>query len=201
MKYDGKTVLAKPDANTFDIIEALVKISPTGVKQVKPYYNDLINFTGDAKLDALLVSNFIRKNITYKADGYDKQNIQLPGRLLKGTKLGDCKSFSLLFYSLMTAAGHKAGYRFASYRKNKIPTHFILNARLQMHGQLIIMTLPQVNHIPHVYQWIFHISPLVQRRVKLHTMQYDGHIRADSGTQSHCRRPLRVHMFHSNPLE
>ena len=47
-----------------------------------------------------------------------------------------------------------------------------------MHGQLIIMTLPQVNHIPHVYQWIFHVSPLVQRRVKLHTMQYDGHIRA-----------------------
>jgi hypothetical protein len=123
MKYDGKTVLAKPDANTYDIIEALVKISPTGVKQVKPYYNDLINFTGDAKQDALLVANFIRKNITYKADGYDKQNIQLPGRLLKGTKLGDCKSFSLLFYSLMTAAGHKAGYRFASYRKNKIPTH------------------------------------------------------------------------------
>jgi hypothetical protein len=123
MKYDGKTVLAKPNANTYDIIEALINISPTGVKQVEPYYNDLINFTGDAKQDALLVANFIRKNITYKADGYDKQNIQLPGRLLKGTKLGDCKSFSLLFYSLMTAAGHKAGYRFASYRKNKIPTH------------------------------------------------------------------------------
>jgi hypothetical protein len=68
-------------------------------------------------------SKFIHSNITYKADGYENQNIQLPARLIYDTKTGDCKSFSLLFASLMNAAGHKAGYRFASYKKNKIPTH------------------------------------------------------------------------------
>jgi hypothetical protein len=43
--------------------------------------------------------------------------------MFKGTKEADCKSFSLAFFSLMSAAGYKVGYRFASYRKNKIPTH------------------------------------------------------------------------------
>ena len=123
MQYDGKNIIAKADANTFDIIQALIDISPRGVDQVKPYINELFNLTGNAHKDAIQIANYIRNNITYVADNYQNQNIQLPGRLLKQTKKGDCKSFSLLFYSLMTAAGYKCGYRFASYRKNKIPTH------------------------------------------------------------------------------
>jgi hypothetical protein len=122
MHYDGKNIIAKADGKTADIIEALIKISPRGVDNVKPYVNDLFNFTGNAFKDAVMIAAFIRNNVKYIADNYENQNIQLPGRLLKN-KFGDCKSFSLLFYSLMTAAGHKCGYRFASYRKNKIPTH------------------------------------------------------------------------------
>lgn len=123
MQYDGKNIIAKVDANTYDIIQALIDISPRGVEQVKPYIKELFNLTGNAHKDAIQISNYIRNNITYVADNYQNQNIQLPGRLLKQTKKGDCKSFSLLFYSLMTAAGYKCGYRFASYKKNKIPTH------------------------------------------------------------------------------
>ena len=123
MQYDGKNIIAKADANTYDIIQALIDISPRGVEQVKPYIKDLFDLTGNAFKDAIQISNYIRNNITYVADNYKNQNIQLPGRLLKQTKKGDCKSFSLLFYSLMTAAGYKCGYRFASYKKNKIPTH------------------------------------------------------------------------------
>jgi hypothetical protein len=39
------------------------------------------------------------------------------------TKQADCKSFSLAFVGMMEALGHDVGFRFASYRKNKIPTH------------------------------------------------------------------------------
>jgi len=39
------------------------------------------------------------------------------------TKQADCKSFSLAFLAMMEALGHDAGFRFASYRKNKVPTH------------------------------------------------------------------------------
>lgn len=123
MKFNGKTVLAKPNGDTTDIINALLNISNQAVQQVKPYISKLIKLTGQPLQDAQLIANFIRSNITYKADGYNNQNIQLPARLLYDTKIGDCKSFSLLFYALMQASGHNAGYRFASYKKNKIPTH------------------------------------------------------------------------------
>jgi hypothetical protein len=123
MEYNGKKILAKPNGNTYDIIEALINITPQAIEQVKPKINTLVKLTGNAYVDAKTIAKFVRDNVTYKADGYDSQNIQLPGRLVNGTKLGDCKSFSLLFVSMMKAAGHKAGYRFASYRKNKIPTH------------------------------------------------------------------------------
>lgn len=123
MEYDGKKILAKPNGNTYDIIEALISITPQAIEQVKPSIKKLVPITGNAYLDAKCIAKFIRDNVTYKADGYENQNIQLPGRLINDTKKGDCKSFSLLFCSMMKAAGHKAGYRFASYRKNKIPTH------------------------------------------------------------------------------
>jgi hypothetical protein len=122
MKYNGKTIIAKADAGTYDIIEALINISPKGIDQVKEEVKNL-NLTGDAVKDALLIGNYIRKNVKYKSDGYKDQNIQLPGRMFNGTKQADCKSFSLAFFSLMSAAGYNVGYRFASYRKNKIPTH------------------------------------------------------------------------------
>jgi len=123
MNYDGKNTIAKADANTTDIIQALIDISPRGVEQVKPYINDLFNLTGNAHKDAIQIANYIRNNVKYVADNYQNQNIQLPGRLFKNTKKGDCKSFSLAFFSLMSAAGYKCGYRFASYKKSKIPTH------------------------------------------------------------------------------
>jgi hypothetical protein len=124
MNFDGKKTIAKPNANTYDIIEALIKITPTAIKQVKPKINDIINVTGDAYKDALQIAAYIRKNVTYKQDGYENHNIQLPARMFLDTKKADCKSFSLAFVSLMKASGHKkVGYRFASYRNNKIPTH------------------------------------------------------------------------------
>lgn len=123
MNFDGKKILAKPNGNTYDIIEALINISPQAIENVKPFINNIIKISGNACIDAKTIATYIRKNVKYKADGYENQNIQLPGRLINDTKKGDCKSFSLLFCSMMKASGHKAGYRFASYRKNKIPTH------------------------------------------------------------------------------
>jgi hypothetical protein len=123
MQYDGKNTIAKADGKTEDIIQALINISPRGVDNVKPYINDLFVFTGDAFKDAVMIAAYIRNNVQYLADNYQNQNIQLPGRMFFNTKKADCKSFSLAFFSLMTAAGHTCGYRFASYRKSKIPTH------------------------------------------------------------------------------
>jgi hypothetical protein len=43
--------------------------------------------------------------------------------MIAGTKKADCKSFSLASVAQCLAAGHRCGFRFASYKPNKIPTH------------------------------------------------------------------------------
>lgn len=123
ISYNGKTIIAKDNANTKDIIEALCTVVPIAVDQCKGYVNKVINVTGDPLKDAESCCRYIRKNVKYKADGFAEQNIQLPGRMFKGTKQADCKSFSLAFLGMMGALGYDCGFRFASYRKNLIPTH------------------------------------------------------------------------------
>jgi hypothetical protein len=121
MEFDNKTRIAYPEgAETNDIISALINILPEATDQFK-----LINFSksGNPLNDGVMVCRYIRSKVNYKKDGFQNQNIQLPGRFLFGTKKGDCKSYSLAFASIMRSLGYNAGFRFASYSKNKIPTH------------------------------------------------------------------------------
>jgi hypothetical protein len=123
MFVNGKNTLVKDNASTPDIIDALLKAVPMAVDQCKNSIDYMIYKSGDPLIDAERCCRYIRSNVTYKADGFDEQNIQLPGRMFLKTKQADCKSFSLAFVGMMKALGHNVGFRFASYRKNKIPTH------------------------------------------------------------------------------
>jgi hypothetical protein len=119
--YDNITSIAYPEgANTENIISALIDVLPRATDQFK-----MINFgkTGNVLQDGVMVCRYIRSRVKYKKDGFQNQNIQLPGRFLFGTKKGDCKSYSLAFAAIMRSMGYDAGFRFASYGKNKIPTH------------------------------------------------------------------------------
>jgi hypothetical protein len=114
---------AVKNAKTHDIIYSLCMAVPAAIKQVKQFnLVDTIGLTGnDLQRDAELTGNWIRKNVTYKIDTFQNQNIQLPSALLKsGT--GDCKSISLLYLAIMEAAGYNGGFRFAGYRGNNF-TH------------------------------------------------------------------------------
>lgn len=123
MKYDNKTTTVKSGANTQDIINALEAAVPRAVTEVVVNSNRFPKPTGNPVQDAKKAAEFIRDNVKYKADGYRYQDIQLPARMLAGTKQADCKSFSLASVAQCLAAGHRCGFRFASYRPNKIPTH------------------------------------------------------------------------------
>lgn len=123
MKYNGKTLTVKKSATTSDIINALEAAIPTAVKQVKDNAEIFPASTGNPIKDAKQAAEFVRDNVKYKADGYLFQDIQLPTRMFAGTKKADCKSFALASLAQILAAGHKGGFRFASYRPNKIPTH------------------------------------------------------------------------------
>jgi len=111
------------NANTSDIIYSMAIIAPAAIKQaVKFNLPEIIGLTGgDLQGDAILTGQWIRANIKYKVDPFTDQNIQLPSALLRD-KIGDCKSFSMLFLAIMEAAGYNGGFRFAAYR-NKNFTH------------------------------------------------------------------------------
>jgi hypothetical protein len=111
------------NANTSDIIYSMAIIAPAAIKQaVKFNLPEIIGLTGgDLQGDAILTGQYIRQNIKYKVDPFTDQNIQLPSALLRD-RVGDCKSFSMLFLSIMEAAGYNGGFRFAAYRNNNF-TH------------------------------------------------------------------------------
>lgn len=135
IEVNGLNTLAKAGGDTDDIINALLAVTPKAIDQVcKSDFN--LKLTGDAKKDGFIVAKWIKDNIRYKQDGYDNQNIKLAGRLIKDG-FGDCKSFSLLFNCIMSKNGYKTGYRFASYRKNKVPTH-VYNYVLDGNGKKYI---------------------------------------------------------------
>ena len=135
IEVNGLNTLHKANGDTDDIINALLDITPKAIKQVNNSDFNL-KLSGDAAKDGFTVATWIKKNIRYKQDGYKNQNIKLCGRLIKDG-FGDCKSFALLFNCIMSKNGYKTGYRFASYRKNKVPTH-VYNYVLDSNGKKYI---------------------------------------------------------------
>jgi hypothetical protein len=113
------------NANTKDILYSLTGAAPAGINQAKKMnLPELVGITSETTpVEAgIMTGNWIRNNVKYKLDPFNEQNIQLPSSLLR-TGLGDCKSLSLLFLSIMEAAGFSAGFRFVSYKENKPYTH------------------------------------------------------------------------------
>lgn len=124
MRADNTYILAsRYGSDTRDIIAALCAAVPAAVNQVKPYIDNILQPTGDPVKDTERACRYVRGLVTYKQDGFQEQKIQLPARLLKDTQVGDCKSFSLAVLSILLSMGYKGGFRFSSYKPNKIPTH------------------------------------------------------------------------------
>jgi hypothetical protein len=136
MNFAGTKILASPDgSNTSDIISALAAAVPAAINNVKEWIESNPNITGDPITDGMYFARYIQNNVKYKADGFKEQIIQLPGRMIHDTRLADCKSFSLAWLAMMAAAGHKnSGFRFASYRPNKVFTH-VYNWTLDKNGK------------------------------------------------------------------
>ena len=124
MRADNTYIIAsRYGSDTRDIIHALNSAIAPAVNQVKPFIDSILIATGDPVKDTERACRYVRDLVTYKQDGFSEQKIQLPARLLKDTKQGDCKSFSLAVLAIITAMGYKGGFRYVSYKPNKIPTH------------------------------------------------------------------------------
>lgn len=117
---------AVDNANTEDIIYSLCIAVPGAIEQAKKFnLPEIIGLQGANLIaDATLTGKWIRANVTYKIDEFGHQNIQFPSALLRNENgKGDCKSISLLYLSIMEAAGWNGGFRFASYKNGTNFTH------------------------------------------------------------------------------
>lgn len=127
MRFDGKNRTVVKNGKTEDIIQALIDAVPEAVQQFKD--NKTTPYTGNLHKDAKAACMYVRDRVQYKADGFNFQDIQFPGRMFN-TKKADCKSFSLASLANLLSKGYNGGFRFVSYRPNKTPTHvyiFILD--------------------------------------------------------------------------
>lgn len=120
-KPNYKDVLVTANGYNNDIIVTLNKQFPEAVKQVQN-----VSVSGADKYQkGRAIFNYLKYSINYKKDPAGKQVIQLPSRMIKDTKQGDCKSKALAAAALMHINGFKdVALRYASYDPtDKTPTH------------------------------------------------------------------------------
>jgi hypothetical protein len=128
IKSTGKNIVAKQDANTRDIMSALVVAVPGAAKNLNTFAKNF--YKGNDQEYIKKIVSTLRERVKYKKDSFLNQNIKFPGRLLNDGQ-GDCKSLSLFAAGAMSAAGIKNGFRFAAYRPGA-PTHvynYYINAK------------------------------------------------------------------------
>jgi hypothetical protein len=116
-----KDILVTKNGYNNDIILTLNKQFPEAVKQVKN-----VRVSGADELQkGRAIFNYLKYSVNYKKDPAGKQIIQLPARMIKDTKSGDCKSKALAAAALMHNNGFKdVALRYTSYDlADTTPTH------------------------------------------------------------------------------
>jgi hypothetical protein len=119
-----------------DIITTLNAQFPNAVKQAVN-----VKFSGNTlKEKGRAIYNYLRSEVKYKKDPEGKQLIQLPARMLRDTKTGDCKSLGLAAAAFMYANGFKnVRLRYTSYDPiDKTPTHVYAVADDEQGNEIII---------------------------------------------------------------
>lgn len=114
------TTVKGPGADTRDIMHALAAAVPAAVLQQQKFAKQYSS--SDPVQDAATFARYIQDQVNYVPDSFLVQAIKLPDTLL-ALGSGDCKSISLFITAALVAAGHHAGFRFASYAKDKPFTH------------------------------------------------------------------------------
>ena len=119
MIAENKNIVNYTLGSNRDIQKVLEKNFDKAVKQVKQN-NFYLKFKASTPEQvANNVWEYLKENVTYKADGYH-QKIVLPARL----KIGDCKSLSLFAAAILYCYyPNNVFLRYVSYSDNSTPTH------------------------------------------------------------------------------
>lgn len=118
-KYKGKETTHSDMADNIDIRRAIFGAVPEANKQTKQFAK---HFGRNSQRESCkAIFDFIKSKLNYVADG-DLQLIKLPSALLH-TKVGDCKSYSLLTSAILTNLGIPHHFVLVSYNNDPTPSH------------------------------------------------------------------------------
>ena len=107
------------DGDNSQLREVIFSATPDAIQQTKQLAQ---KFKGKTELETCQkIFDFLKNDITYKADGYH-QKVKLPSALLRERE-GDCKSYSVFTYAILTNLGIPCKYVLTSYNQDPTPTH------------------------------------------------------------------------------
>lgn len=118
-RFQGVETLNKDMADNADIRRAIIQAVPQANSQVKDFAK---HFGRNSQRETCkAIFDFLKNDIRYVADG-SEQVIKLPSALLK-TRVGDCKSYSLLTSAILTNLGIPHHFVLTSYNADPTPSH------------------------------------------------------------------------------
>lgn len=155
IRTDKKRKLLAAKATNDDLQTKILKATPKAIQQTKNVAHRLQGTTLSETAEN--VHRFIRKNFVYlKDDNKTGQQLIQPSRLVRQL-YGDCKSFSLLCYSLLFNLGLKPSYKLAGYDVKKKFLHIstvlfrMKTATILLWMELVpilTMNAPRLYHLP-----------------------------------------------------
>ena len=107
------------DGDNAQLRGVIFDATPTAIAQTKQLAQQ---FKGKTDLETCKnIYNFLKYKIRYKEDGFH-QKVKLPSALLR-EKVGDCKSYSVFTYAILTNLGIPCKYVLTSYNNEPTPSH------------------------------------------------------------------------------
>lgn len=107
------------DGDNQQLRNVIFNATPKSIEQTKQMASQ---FKGKNELETCKnVFDYLKTRINYRADGFH-QKIKLPSALLR-ERVGDCKSYSLFTYGILTNLGIPCKYVLTSYNNDPTPTH------------------------------------------------------------------------------
>lgn len=123
--YQATRVVDFPVGTNEQLQQLILRCYPMAVQQCRQLAP---RFAGATAADAPRnVWQFLKNEITYKADTGLDQKAQLPAALIT-TGTGDCKSYTLFAAGILTCLGYAVTIRFTSYDGTRTPGHVYLLA-------------------------------------------------------------------------
>lgn len=120
--YKGKETTHSDMADNKDIRAAIFSAMPEAINQTKEFSKYFKR--NSVRETCKLIFDFLKNELNYVADG-ETQLIKLPSALLH-TKVGDCKSYSILTAAILYNLGIPCHFVLVSFNSDPTPSHIFV---------------------------------------------------------------------------